>query len=58
MLKRRKIIAIICMACVALIFTLKIYYPELKLLIKKPTEIRAADENLNTKEPEIGRAHV
>lgn len=52
MLKRRKIIAIICMACVALIFTLKIYYPELKLLIKKPTEIRAADENLNTKEPD------
>lgn len=51
MVNRRKVISIVCVICVALMFVLKVYYPQLKLLINKPTEIRAADEDSDTKEP-------
>ena len=54
MVNRRKTISIVCVICVALIFILKAYYPRLKLLINKPTEVRAADEDSDIEEPDKG----
>jgi len=54
LVNRRKTISIVCVICVALIFILKAYYPRLKLLINKPTEVRAADEDSDIEEPDKG----
>ena len=51
MTNKKKAIGIICIVCIALIFILKIYYPEFRLLINKPTGVRAADEISDTEKP-------
>ncbi|MFW5649275.1 MAG: family 10 glycosylhydrolase [Candidatus Alkaliphilus sp. MAG34] len=55
MANKKRIIGIICIVCVFLIFALKMYYPEFRSLINKPAEVKAADEDLDTEEPD--KAH-